>query len=103
MLYKTPLLHYKNVNVFSHFTRRERNIFFQIVVDQVLMPFKITAYTYPRATSSLRASMWPSKAAHNVGVIPLSSLVLQSFLVASFKISRIFSLAALKVKIYSIK
>ena len=54
--------------------------------------------THPLATSCLKASMWPSNAAHNVGVMPSSSLVLQSFLVASFNISIIFSLAALQIK-----
>jgi hypothetical protein len=54
--------------------------------------------TYPRPTKSRRASRLPSKAAHRVGVMPSSSLLLQSLRVASFNMSRIPSFAALKSK-----
>ena len=53
---------------------------------------------HPLPTRSLSASRFPSKAAHRVGVMPSSSLELQSFLVASFKASRYPSRAALDNK-----
>lgn len=42
--------------------------------------------------------MCPSKAAHRVGVMPDSSLLLHSFLVASLRTSRRPSLAALEIE-----
>lgn len=52
--------------------------------------------TYPLPHSSLRASKFPWKAAYSVGVIPCSSLPLQSLLVASLRTSMRPSLAALQ-------
>lgn len=56
----------------------------------------ISFHSYPLPTNNRRASKFPSKEAHRVGVMPASSRPLQSFFVASRSTSKRPSLAALE-------
>lgn len=74
------------------------NIFPWQILKIKTSKFTLLTWPYPLPTSTLSASKCPLKAAQSVGVIPSSSLALQSFFVASFSIFTKPSWAALKKK-----